>query len=121
MKQDAPASESHSSDTGEMRRQALYLALAAIPSGKVTSYGELADMAGLGRAARWVGRELSRLPDGSKLPWHRVVSASGRPSLAAGTLSGTEQRARLRAEGVTFRNDRIDMRLHGWRPGYRSG
>lgn len=78
-------------------------------------------MAGLGRAARWVGRELSRLPDGSALPWHRVVSANGRPSLAEGTPTGTEQRARLRAEGVILRNDRIDMHRHGWRPDEHSG
>ena len=60
------------------RREALYIALAAIPAGHVLSYGQLAELAGLGRAARWVGRTLSQLPDGSTLPWHRVVAASGR-------------------------------------------
>ena len=90
--------------------------LAAIPAGKVVSYGELAALAGLGRAARWVGRTLSQLPDDTRLPWHRVVGAGGRLSLAAGTPSGEEQRARLRAEGLTLRNDRVDMRRHGWRP-----
>ncbi len=90
--------------------------LAAIPAGKVVSYGELAALAGLGRAARWVGRTLSQLPDDTRLPWHRVLGAGGRLSLAAGTTSGDEQRARLRAEGLTLRNDRVDMRRHGWRP-----
>ncbi|SUD14076.1 methylated-DNA--protein-cysteine methyltransferase [Aquipseudomonas alcaligenes] len=90
--------------------------LAAIPAGKVVSYGELAALAGLGRAARWVGRTLSQLPDDTRLPWHRVLGAGGRLSLAAGTPSGEEQRARLRAEGLTLRNDRVDMRRHGWRP-----
>ena len=90
--------------------------LAAIPAGKVVSYGELAALAGLGRAARWVGRTLSQLPDNTRLPWHRVLGAGGRLSLAAGTPSGDEQRARLRAEGLTLRNDRVDMRRHGWRP-----
>lgn len=90
--------------------------LVAIPAGKVVSYGELAALAGLGRAARWVGRTLSQLPDDTRLPWHRVLGAGGRLSLAAGTPSGDEQRARLRAEGLTLRNDRVDMRRHGWRP-----
>lgn len=102
--------------SAEARREALYLVLAQIPEGKVVSYGELAEMAGLGRAARWVGRTLSQLPDGSRLPWHRVIAAGGRLSLAAGTTSGAEQRARLRAEGVSILNERVDMRRHGWRP-----
>ncbi|HEY1028670.1 MAG TPA: MGMT family protein [Pseudomonas sp.] len=102
--------------SAEARREALYLVLAQIPSGKVISYGELAQMAGLGRAARWVGRTLSQLPEGSRLPWHRVIAAGGRLSLASGTASGVEQRARLRAEGVIILNERVDMRRYGWRP-----
>lgn len=102
--------------SAETRREALYLALAQIPSGKVISYGELAAIAGLGRAARWVGRTLSQLPEGTRLPWHRVIAAGGRLSLSAGSTSGAEQRARLRAEGVSILNERVDMRRHGWRP-----
>lgn len=100
----------------EERRTALYLVLGQIPPGKVVSYGELADLAGLGRAARWVGRTLSQLPGDTRLPWHRVLGAGGRLSLAQGTPSGDEQRARLRAEGVSLRNNRVDMSRHGWRP-----
>lgn len=105
----------------EARRTALYLTLHQIPEGKVISYGHLAELAGLGRAARFVGRTLSQLPDGSTLPWHRVLGAGGRLSLAAGTVSGEEQRARLRAEGVTIRNNRVDMERHGWRPTEHNG
>ncbi len=105
----------------ETRRAALYLALAQIPQGKVISYGELAAVAGLGRAARWVGRVLSQLPDDTRLPWHRVLAAGGRLSLAAGTVSGEEQRARLRAEGVQLVNDRVDIRRHGWHSAEHSG
>ncbi|WP_201007149.1 MGMT family protein [Pseudomonas cichorii] len=114
-----PASEHD--DPGELspaeaRRTALYLTLEQIPEGKVVSYGQLADLAGLGRAARWVGRTLSQLPEGTSLPWHRVLGAGGRLSLPAGSISGDEQRARLRAEGLTIRNNRVDMQRHGWRP-----
>jgi methylated-DNA-protein-cysteine methyltransferase-like protein len=105
----------------EARRTALYLTLHQVPEGKVVSYGQLAELAGLGRAARFVGRTLSQLPDGSTLPWHRVLGARGKLSLAAGTVSGEEQRARLRAEGVTIRNNRVDMTRHGWRPTEHNG
>lgn len=90
--------------------------LAQIPASKVISYGELAALAGLGRAARWVGRTLSQLPEGTRLPWHRVLGAGGRISLPLGSISGDEQRARLRAEGVTVSNNRVSMSRHGWRP-----
>ncbi|WP_162234134.1 MGMT family protein [Pseudomonas coronafaciens] len=92
------------------------MTLAQVPEGKVVAYGQLAEMAGLGRAARWVGRTLSQLPLDSSLPWHRVLGAGGRLSLPAGSASGDEQRARLRAEGVSILNNRIDMQRHGWRP-----
>jgi methylated-DNA-protein-cysteine methyltransferase-like protein len=105
----------------EARRTALYLTLHQVPEGKVISYGQLAELAGLGRAARYVGRTLSQLPQGSSLPWHRVLGAGGRISLAPGTVSGDEQRARLRAEGVTIRNNRVDMVRHGWRPMEHNG
>lgn len=102
--------------SAEARREALFLVLAQVPEGKVVSYGELAQLAGLGRAARWVGRTLGQLPDGTRLPWHRVLGAGGRLSLAAGTVAGNEQRARLRAEGINILNDRVDIRRHGWHP-----
>lgn len=72
----------------QIRRTALYLTLAQVPAGKVVSYGQLAELAGLGRAARWVGRTLSQLPPDSKLPWHRVLGAGGRISLPVGSVSG---------------------------------
>ncbi|MDY1018092.1 MGMT family protein [Pseudomonas coleopterorum] len=99
-----------------IRRTALYTVLAQVPEGKVVTYGQLAELAMLGRAARWVGRTLSQLPDGTRLPWHRVVAAGGRLSLEAGTSSGAEQRARLRSEGVLIMKNRVDMARHGWRP-----
>ncbi|WP_408601062.1 MULTISPECIES: MGMT family protein [Pseudomonas] len=105
----------------QIRRTALYLTLASVPEGKVVSYGQLAELAGLGRAARWVGRTLSQLPGDSKLPWHRVLGAGGRLSLPAGSPSGDEQRARLRMEGISIQNNRVDIQRHGWRPVEHSG
>ncbi len=103
------------------RCAALFTVLAHIPIGRVVNYGELAQYAGLGRAARWVGRSLSQLPEGSTLPWHRVIAAGGRISLPADSPSGREQRLRLRDEGVLLHNDRVDMARYGWRPMEHSG
>jgi methylated-DNA-protein-cysteine methyltransferase-like protein len=102
--------ENQPQDPAQIRRTALYLTLAQVPEGKVVSYGQLAELAGL-----------SQLPGDSKLPWHRVLGAGGRISLAAGTPSGDEQRARLRTEGISIQNNRVDIQRHGWRPVEHSG
>lgn len=86
----------------------------SVPTGRVTSYGRVAELAGLPRAARLVGRTLAQLPPGSALPWHRVVNSSGRISFPPGSSSHREQRERLLAEGIEFRGERIDWRRFGW-------
>lgn len=114
-------SSTDTENPAQIRRTALYLTLAQVPEGKVVSYGQLAELAGLGRAARFVGRTLSQLPSDSTLPWHRVLGAGGRISLPAGSPSGDEQRARLRMEGISILNNRVDIQRHGWRPVEHSG
>jgi methylated-DNA-protein-cysteine methyltransferase-like protein len=79
--------------------------VALIPPGKVASYGQIAQLAGLPNRARLVGRTLSQLPADTKLPWHRVVNASLRLSLAGSARK--RQRARLEHEGVNFTAERI--------------
>ena len=69
----------------------------AIPPGFVRSYGDVSP-----GAPRFAGTVL-HASDDPDLPWHRVVRADG--SLA----KGARQRARLEAEGVPFRGDRVDM------------
>ncbi|HSG88603.1 MAG TPA: MGMT family protein [Pseudomonadales bacterium] len=88
------------------------LVVAAIPCGRVATYGQVAEAAGLPGRARLVGRVLSMLPAGSRIPWHRVVAAGGR--IAASGSGADEQRRRLRAEGVGFRGVRADLRASGW-------
>ncbi len=95
-------------------KQRLWQVLAAIPAGRVSSYGRLAQLAGMGRGARMVGRWLSQLPDGSSLPWHRVLNSQGQLSLPVDSSAGQEQLQRLRAEGVIIRNRRVSMARYGW-------
>jgi len=81
----------------------IWRAVAAIPRGRVESYGSIARRAGLPRRARLVGRVLRLAPDSLGLPWHRVVNAAGRISFPAGSDLHLLQRRLLEEEGVKFR------------------
>ncbi|MEH6550451.1 MAG: MGMT family protein [Pseudomonadales bacterium] len=97
------------------RQEAVWLVVAAIPAGTVATYGQIARLAQLPGQARWVGRVLSQLPSDSQLPWHRVINASGKISLAEASDAYRLQRQRLEAEGICFHNDRIKLSLYQWR------
>ncbi|MDF7629590.1 MGMT family protein [Erwiniaceae bacterium L1_55_4] len=87
--------------------------IAAIPRGKVTTYGDIALLAGSPRAARQVGGVLRRLPDGSKLPWFRVINRHGRISLQGDDLF--RQRDALEAEGIEVSDaGEIELEKYRW-------
>jgi methylated-DNA-protein-cysteine methyltransferase-like protein len=88
-----------------------------IPRGRVTTYGAVARIAGLPRQARLVGYALHSLKSGTALPWHRVINAQGKLSLARGaSSSGVMQRLRLEREGVTVdAANRVSLERYGWR------
>lgn len=95
--------------------QKVYDAVKCIPSGRVTSYGFIALLAGRPRAARFVGYALHRNPEPGVIPCHRVVFKDG--SLCSGFAFGgmDVQRRLLESEGVMFLNDgRVDMARCGW-------
>ncbi|MGC4046915.1 MAG: MGMT family protein [Armatimonas sp.] len=87
----------------------VYEAAKQIPAGKVASYGQVGDMAGV--TARMSGRALSFVPDG--VPWWRVVGSDGTfrisrrdPALAK------RQREKLEAEGVKVSDSlRVESRF----------
>ena len=92
--------------------RAICRAVESIPRGRVASYGQVAEIAGLPRRARLVGRVLAHLPPGSEVPWQRVVNARGEISLP--DAAGARQRRLLEAEGVRFTpSGRVDLRRHG--------
>jgi methylated-DNA-protein-cysteine methyltransferase related protein len=76
--------------------------VASIPAGRVSTYGDIAAVAGLSspRIVGWIMRT-----DSSDLPWHRVITASGRP---ARHLT-TRQLELLRAEGVLALDGKIAL------------
>lgn len=95
--------------------QAIYSAVRRIPRGRVASYGQVADEAGLTNAARQVGYALHALPTGSTVPWHRVLNAQGAISLR--DHHALTQRMMLAREGVRFdARGRADLARFGWKP-----
>jgi methylated-DNA-protein-cysteine methyltransferase-like protein len=92
---------------------AILRTIAAIPRGRVASYGEIAARAGQPRRARLVGRLLGEY-DHLKLPWQRVLRSDGRIAFPAGSRGQREQRARLIAEGVAVSGGRVDLKRFGW-------
>lgn len=75
--------------------------LATIPAGGVVAYGEIGRAVGIG--PRQAGRAVSLL--GDDVPWWRVVHADGKPA----TCHKGVARALLEAEGVPFRDGRVDL------------
>jgi methylated-DNA-protein-cysteine methyltransferase-like protein len=100
---------------GASTYQTIYAVVRRIPRGRVASYGQVADVAGLANAARQVGYALHALPSGSAVPWHRVLNARGAISLPG--HHGVTQRLLLTKEGVRFdARARVDLTQFGWRP-----
>lgn len=99
------------------RRSRVLATVDSIPKGQVATYGQVALEAGLPRRARYVGRCLRDLPHGTRLPWWRVVNASGAISPRGDGSSTVEQRQRLEREGVEVnRSGKVDLERRRWRP-----
>jgi len=92
----------------------VYRVVRCIPPGKVATYGQVARIAGMPRGARTVGWALRGLPEGSDVPWQRVVNARGAISFTPGGYAASVQQALLEEEGVVFEQGRIDLQAYGW-------
>lgn len=100
--------------TPEERERRVLDAVRGIPAGFVASYGQIADLAGIPRGARQVGYVLRTTA--ASVPWHRVLTASGRIAFPEGSRQFREQAGRLDAEEVAVERGRVDMRRYRWRP-----
>ncbi len=86
-----------------------------IPSGHVLTYGEVARLAGLPRAARRVSQALRRAPRGMQLPWHRVINSQGKISFPEDSSGWKRQKDKLENEGVVFLNGKVNLDQFGYR------
>ena len=92
----------------------IYGIVCQIPKGKVASYGQIAALAGNRRWARVVGYALHAIPQGSDIPWHRVVKKSGEVFGGAESDGGRYQTELLLEEGVGFIDGYVDMEHYQW-------
>ncbi|MBO0212368.1 MGMT family protein [Vibrio sp. Vb2880] len=93
----------------------IFAVIHQIPHGKVSTYGEIARMAGYPGYARHVGKALGNLPKDSKLPWFRVINSKGEISLIGPDWE--RQRERLVAEGIAVSAEgRISLKKYKWQP-----
>jgi O-6-methylguanine DNA methyltransferase len=90
--------------------------VAAIPKGKVATYGQVAKLAGAPGAARAVGMCMRHNKDTKAVPCHRVVGSTGKlTGYAYGDGLATKKKM-LEKEGVKFKNDSVDLSVSGWKP-----
>ncbi len=98
------------------RMQRIWSTIRDIPRGSVASYGQIAAITGIRRGARQVGYALRNLPSGHDVPWHRVITASGKIAFAQGSDQFDEQAKRLMMEGVTVGGGKVNMKKFRWQP-----
>ena len=95
---------------------AFYDVVRRIPAGSVSTYGQVARLAGMPRSARLVGYAMASCQDPT-VPCHRVVDRFGGTKAAFDTFAPGTQRALLEAEGVPFRPDgTVDLDACLWAP-----
>jgi methylated-DNA-protein-cysteine methyltransferase-like protein len=91
-----------------------------IPLGKVASYGQIADLAGLPGRARLVGKSLAYIPkrgwNNKPVPWHRVINSQGKISLPLGSEAFIKQKQFLQDEQVVVLGVKIKLKEFQWQP-----
>jgi len=97
-----------------MRR--IWSTIRDIPCGCVASYGQVAKITGIRRGARQVGYALRHLPSGHDVPWHRVITASGKIAFVEGSDQFNEQAKRLMMEDVAVAGGKVNMKKYCWHP-----
>ena len=105
-------------DGKDAQSRAIYAVVRAIPRGKVATYGQVAELAGIPLGHRIAARAMRSCPD--ELPWQRVV---GKKDARRAQINIEEpdhaglQRALIEAEGVEFdANGFIPLARSGWQP-----
>ncbi len=106
--------------TNKLSYQQIWQTVQAIPKGKVASYGQIADLAGLPGRARLVGKALANVPangwQGADVPWYRVINSQGKISFALQTEQFQQQKQLLQDEQVVVLGARIKLADFQWQP-----
>ena len=96
----------------------IYTIVNEVPFGKVATYGQIAAIVSPGLPARIVGYALHGLPDGTKIPWHRVINSKGKISYSVTRHDHDSlQQKLLEQEGIKFTSDGIiNLKEYLWVP-----
>jgi len=100
----------------ETRMRRIWETIQDIPKGCVANYGQIAEIAGIPRGARQVGYALRHTPKDLDLPWHRVITSSGKSAFDTDSEHFKTQRDRLFDEGVPVISGKVDMKKYRWEP-----
>lgn len=97
-------------------KQRVYDFLTTIPSGKVVTYGQIAESLGNKKLSRAVGNILHGNPDPDRYPCYKVVNFRGKlaENFGFGGLDG--QKSRLEADGIQVVDGKVDLSKYQWRP-----
>lgn len=95
-------------------RYFVYTTIKKIPKGKVATYGQIARLVGSPKAARAIGLFMRTNPDAPRTPCHRVVASDGDLTGYAGTGGIAMKKKMLRAEGVQFKGEKVDLIQSLW-------
>lgn len=99
------------------RYRRIYAVVSRVPRGRVATYGQVAELAGLPGCARQVGYALHALSEQQSVPWQRVINARGEISPRSERGMDEVQRQLLEAEGVGFDpRGRVSLERYQWRP-----
>lgn len=105
--------------------RAIYAVVRRIPAGRVATYGQVAELAGIPGGARVAGAALKVSRPGDRLPWQRVIGKAGprRGRIAIHDPVGAAiQRQLLGKEGVEIGDSGlIALDRYGWLPAERTG
>lgn len=92
----------------------VYKICSLIPKGKVTTYGQLARLAGKPKAARAVGVFMKTNPNAPIVPCHRVVASDGKLTGYSGYGGITQKKKMLVEEGVIFKKNKVNLSISKW-------
>ena len=81
--------------------QQIHEIIRLIPSGKVATYGQIAEIVG-GCTARMVGYAAHTIPFDSEIPWQRVINYKGKISNRSRGSGELLQQELLEGEGIQF-------------------
>lgn len=96
------------------RAIAILATINAIPEGRLSTYGLIAQQAGYPGNARFVGQLLKHLPEHSTIPWFRVINSQGKISFPSNSPNYHRQTVQLEKEGHPSTLGSAHLKQHLW-------